>query len=265
MVSKMMMKFEQSQKKSNVYNLFIYDDITKEKFDWSSWTMVKSETSAAYVAEQLEQIPDNAEIHLFINSNGGEVAEATAIYNQLKRHRAKKIGYVDGNAYSAASLILQSCDTRIMGLGSGMLVHEMWVSVSGNAAMLRSMADTLDSLMTANRKIYMERATISEKELVELMAEEKILTPEEAVQYGFADEISESISDEEKPEDEEPEDEDSENDDPEENPSDDEKNEKINSMQQYIRLKKSLMKAIDNTKKDATTQKCVDFFNKFLD
>lgn len=259
MVSKMMMKFEQSQKKSNVYNLFIYDDIEKEKFDWSSWTMVKSETSAAYVAEQLEQIPDNAEIHLFINSNGGEVAEATAIYNQLKRHPAKKIGYVDGNAHSAASLILQSCDTRIMGLGSGMLVHEMWISVSGNAAMLRSMADTLDSLMTANRKIYMERATISENELIELMAEEKILTPEEAVQYGFADEISESISDEETDE-EEPE-----NDDPEENPSDDEKKEKINSMQQYNRLKKSMMKAIENTKKDATTQKCVDFFNKFLD
>ena len=43
--------------------------------------------------------------------------------------------------------------------------------------------------MEANRAIYMERAKISENELIELMNAETYLTPEQAVEKGFADEV----------------------------------------------------------------------------
>ena len=176
--AKMMMRFEPHMEK-NIFKLFIYDTVTKKgTFDWSTWETVDSKTSAQYFADQLSQIPDNAEIELYINSNGGSVSEGVAIYNQLKRHPAQKTGYVDGIAYSVASLILQACDKRIMGLGTSMLVHEMWVEVAGNARMLRSAADDLDNWMKANRKVYMERSGMSEEELIALMEEERILTPE---------------------------------------------------------------------------------------
>ena len=179
--AKMMMRFEPHMEK-NIFKLFIYDTVTKEgTFDWSTWEAVNSKTSAQYFADQLSQIPDNAEIELYINSNGGSVSEGVAIYNQLKRHPAQKTGYVDGIAYSVASLILQACDKRIMGLGTSMLVHEMWVEVAGNARMLRSAADDLDNWMKANRKVYMERSGMSEEELIALMNEERILTPEECL------------------------------------------------------------------------------------
>ena len=207
--AKMMMRFEPHMEK-NIFKLFIYDTVTKEgTFDWSTWEAVNSKTSAQYFADQLSQIPDNAEIELYINSNGGSVSEGVAIYNQLKRHPAQKTGYVDGIAYSVASLILQACDKRIMGLGTSMLVHEMWVEIAGNARMLRSAADDLDNWMKANRKVYMERSGMSEEELIALMEEERILTPEECLSMGFIDEISEKLS------------EDDPDDDPENNPEDD--------------------------------------------
>lgn len=189
--AKMMMKFEANQQ-ADKYTFYLYDDVTKEgTFDWSTWEYVESKTSAKYFADQLAQIPANAEIEIFINSNGGSVTEGTAIYNQLKRHPAHKTGYVDGCAYSVASLILQACDKRIMGAGTTMLVHNMWVYTAGNAQMLRSMADNLDHWMEANRKIYLEHAggKIQEAELIQIMDEEKILTPDDALAYGFIDEI----------------------------------------------------------------------------
>ena len=189
--SNMMMKFEPNQS-ANKYTFYLYDDVTKDgSFDWSTWEYVESKTSAKYFADQLAQIPANAEIEIFINSNGGSVSEGTAIYNQLKRHPAHKTGYVDGCAYSVASLILQACDKRIMGLGTSMLVHNMWVYTAGNAQMLRSMADDLDHWMEANRKIYLEHSNgkIQESELMAVMDGEKILTPDDALAYGFIDEI----------------------------------------------------------------------------
>lgn len=186
-----MMKFEPNQS-ANKYTFYLYDDVTKDgKFDWSTWEYVESKTSAKYFADELEKIPANAEIEIFINSNGGSVSEGTAIYNQLKRHPAHKTGYVDGCAYSVASLILQACDKRIMGRGTSMLVHNMWVCTSGNAQMLRSMADDLDNWMKENRKIYLEKSggKIKEDELISIMDEEKLLTPDDALEYGFIDEI----------------------------------------------------------------------------
>ena len=128
---------------------------------------------------------------MYINSNGGSVKEGTAIYNQLKRHKAHKTGYVDGVAHSIAFVILQACDHRVMGEGTSALLHEMWVCTAGNARQLREEADQLDILMQGSRKLFMQRAkNITEEELQSLMEKETMLTPDMALEYGFIDEIA---------------------------------------------------------------------------
>ena len=178
--------------KNNVYEIYIYDDISEYgSFNWETWSYDESETSAKHFREMLNDIPENAEIELYINSNGGSVKEGVAIYNQLKRHGAHKTGYVDGVAHSIAFVILQACDHRVMGEGTSALLHEMWVCTCGNAAQLREEADQLDTLMSGNRALFMQRAKgITEEELQELMRNETMLTPDMALQYGFIDEIS---------------------------------------------------------------------------
>lgn len=177
---------------SNIHQLYIYDDVSEYgTFDWWTWEYTESETSAEYFRKALAEIPDTDTIELHINSYGGSVKEGVAIYNQLKRKKCKEIvAYVDGFAYSIASVILQAANRRIMGLGTSLLIHNMWLQVSGNAEDLRKAADDLDVLMESNRQIYLEKINISEDELIEMMNAETYLTPEQAVEMGFADEIS---------------------------------------------------------------------------
>lgn len=183
---------QKSASKENVYELYLYDDITEQgKFNWETWSYDESETSAKHFKELLDSVPQDAEIELYINSNGGSVKEGTAIYNQLKRHGAHKTGYVDGVAHSIAFVILQACDHRVMGEGTSALVHEMWVCTCGNAKQLREEADQLDTLMEGNRALFMQRAKgITEEGLRDMMEKETILTPDLALQYGFVDEIA---------------------------------------------------------------------------
>lgn len=176
---------------SDVHKLYIYDDVSEYgTFNWWTWEYTESETSAEFFRKALAEIPDNATIELHINSYGGSVKEGIAIYNQLKQKKCKEIvAYVDGFAYSIASIIMQAADRRVMGLGTSLLIHNMWLSIAGNATELRKAADDLDVLMESNRQIYMERINISEDELIEMMDNETYLTPEKAVEMGFADEV----------------------------------------------------------------------------
>lgn len=189
-VRKTMYRFEQ---KDSVHKLYVYDDVTAiGPFNWETWEYEESETSANFFRRQLEEIPDTDMIELHINSNGGDVKEGIAIYNILRQHRAQKVCYVDGFAYSIASVICMACDKIIMGLGTSMLIHNMAAYTYGNAAQLRKMADDLDILMESNRKIYMERAkNLTEEQLAEMMERETFLTPEQCLEYGFCDEIDE--------------------------------------------------------------------------
>lgn len=177
---------------SDVYKLYIYDDVSEYgTFDWWTWEYTESETSAKFFREKLEEIPENAVIELHINSYGGDVKEGIAIYNQLKQKKCKEIvAYIDGFAYSIASVIMQAADRRVMGLGSSLLIHNMWMQIAGNANELRKAADDLDVLMESNRQIYMERVNITEDELIEMMDNETYLTPEKAIEMGFADEVA---------------------------------------------------------------------------
>lgn len=170
--------------------LYIYDDVTEYgEFNWESWTYEESETSAKYFAEKLNTIPDGQEIELHINSNGGSVKEGVAIYNLLKQKQNHKTGIVDGVAHSVAFLILQACEIRKMCLGTTALVHNMWMCCAGNATQLRKYADDLDDMMEANRQVFLERATISEDELKDIMEAETYLTPDKALEYGLIDEV----------------------------------------------------------------------------
>lgn len=177
---------------TNKHQLYIYDEVTAYgDFNWNTWEYEESETSADFFRQKLNEIPDADEIELYVNSCGGSVKEGVAIYNMLSRKQCKKTCYIDGFAYSIASVICLACDKIIMGLGTSMMIHDMWMTVSGNARELRKQADDLDVLMESNRKIYMNRAkNLTEEELIEMMEKETILTPEQCLEYGFCDEIA---------------------------------------------------------------------------
>lgn len=193
---KMMMSFQPKQMSDNVFQLYIYDDVTAEqRLDRKNWEYLDSETSSEWFKNQLALIPENAQIELFVNSNGGSVKEGVGIYNQLVRHQSQKTAYIDGVAYSVAFLICMACQKIVMGLGTSALIHNMWVMTEGNAEQLRKTADDLDNMMISNRQIFLKRSggKISEEQLIEISEAEKILTPDECLAFGLIDEIAETF------------------------------------------------------------------------
>ena len=138
--------------------LYIYGDVENMTLDMENLRYVQSENSAQHFREELTKYPNAERIDIYINSYGGDVFEGTAIYNQLKRHQARKVVHVDGFACSIASVIAMAGDEVIMPRNTLMMIHNMWMSACGNAAELRKAADDLDVINAAGRQAYLQKA-----------------------------------------------------------------------------------------------------------
>lgn len=181
------------QQVGTVHKIYLYDEVkAKGDFNWKTLEYEESETSANHFRELLEGVSDSDTIELYINSDGGSVKEGTAIFTNLRRCKAYKTGYVDGVANSIAATILQACDRRIMGEGTGMVLHNMWTVAAGNADELRNQADKLDAWMKASRSLFLNRCggKITEEKLKEIMDKETLLSPDDALEIGVIDEIA---------------------------------------------------------------------------
>jgi ATP-dependent protease ClpP protease subunit len=129
-------------------------------------------------------------IVLRINSPGGDVFDAAAMYNALKRHPAQISATVDGIAASAASWIPLAAETVSMGRGSYMMVHNAMGFGWGYAKDLRSTADILDKLSKGIAELYASRSEKSVEDWQALMDAETWFSASEAVDAGLAnDEI----------------------------------------------------------------------------
>lgn len=164
-------------------DLYIYGDIT-------SWPWLESDVSAYLLSKKLEELKDVSEIDVYINSYGGEVAEGLAIYNALKRHKAKVVTHCDGFACSISSVIFMAGDERVMSNTSTLMIHNAWSCASGNANDFRKEADDLEKITQLSINAYMSQVSIPEEELKIMMDEETWLMPQEALEYGFATSIS---------------------------------------------------------------------------
>lgn len=166
----------------------IYGDITS--YPWEE----HGDVSAVNLSKRLEALGEVSRIHVYINSYGGEVAEGLAIYNALKRHKAKVTTYCDGFAASIASVVFMAGDKRVMSEASLLMVHNAWTCSIGNAAELRKQADDLDKITKASIEAYKAHSTLSEDEIKALLDAETWILPEEALAYGFATKVEKTES-----------------------------------------------------------------------
>ena len=132
---------------------------------------------------------DAMAIKLAINSPGGAVFDALAIYNALRQHPASVEVTIMGVAASAASIIAMAGDTVVMPENAFMMIHNPLNMAYGNADDLREMADVLDKIGASLVGIYAKRTGLPEDEIKALLDAETWLNAEEAVTKGFADEL----------------------------------------------------------------------------
>jgi len=130
-----------------------------------------------------------AHINLHIHSPGGSVFEGHAIFNALRGHAGGVTTFVDGIAASMASVIAMAGKPVKMASNGFLMIHNPWATFSGDATEMRQEADVLDKLKEGLVKIYSDKSGQDAETIRAAMDSETWFDAEEAVAFGFADEI----------------------------------------------------------------------------
>ena len=143
--------------------------------------------TAKQFAEALDSLSDVKRLHLHINSRGGEVFAAQAIYCALVDFNPKKIAYIGDLAAGTATVVMCGCDDIIAGHNSTLIVCEPWGAAIGDTDTMRKAAADLETVMIPIVSVYMDqvRGRITEKEIRRLMEDKTQMTAEEALKKGF--------------------------------------------------------------------------------
>ena len=135
------------------------------------------------------------EMHIYINSYGGEAFELFSLLSVLdiaRRRGVKIFTHVIGVAYSAGSILAVYGDVRTMSRYSDHLLH---LGSSGatfqTVEQLRREAENNLKHFGKIFRIYQEHTRIPKKKLEEMLKDDKMyLDPEQCLKYGICDEIT---------------------------------------------------------------------------
>lgn len=145
------------------------------------------------------------EINLTINSGGGSVFEAFAIYDFLKTSNIKVNVEIVGIAASAASVLAYSGnELPTMTENSVIMIHNSWMPIVSMQGMnsdeirkyqeeLGKQADLMDSINLKIAKVYTNATGLGLEEVQDMMSNETWIFSEEASAKGFVSSIKEGM------------------------------------------------------------------------
>ena len=130
---------------------------------------------------------------LSINSPGGSVFDGFAIFNALKASGIEWEVQVMGIAASMGSVIAMVGKTRKMPANTMMMVHNAISGVYGDAEDLKAVVDVLEKIDNSIVATYVATTGKSEKEVRDLMAADTFMTAAQALELGFATEVTDEV------------------------------------------------------------------------
>lgn len=177
--------FDNKNKEKGIINL--YGQIISEKPWWSEGQFIVPDD----FLQNLEELKDCNEIEVHINSGGGDVFVATAIYTQLKNLNKNIEIIIDGICASAATIIAMAGDIIKIPSNALFMIHNPSVFLFDNYSNdeLSKVQNSLITCKNAIMEAYKTKLNLSNDDLSELMDNETWLTGVEAVEKGFCDEI----------------------------------------------------------------------------
>ena len=140
---------------------------------------------------ELNGLGEKKTINVTIQSGGGDVFAANAIYTALVTNKARITGTVIGICASAATIILMACDDRTIAENAILMVHNPSVSLFGSYQTedLMKMVEVTEQVKKSIMTAYMSRLDKTEDEISQLMDEETWYVGQEAVDAGFCDSV----------------------------------------------------------------------------
>ena len=178
-----------NEAESGSAELLLYGEIS----DVTWWG---DEVTPKQFAEDLAAI-GGKDLTVRVNSPGGDVFAAQAIYNQLKLYSGRVTMRIDGIAASAATIITCAGDTVIMPANALYMIHNPKSALFGyyDAKEMSKYAETLDTVRDTILAVYSKRVgdNLTDEQLQQKMDAETWMTAKEAQEYGFVDEIDDGV------------------------------------------------------------------------
>lgn len=141
--------------------------------------------------KELDALGDVDEIVVRINSGGGDVFAANAIYTRLKDHKANITVKIDGWAASAATIIAMAGDTIKIAQNGVFMIHDPSMTVwdTFKEKDFLKLAEELKVVKQSIVNAYAFRTGKEKNDIETMMSEETWWTGDEAVENGFCDEL----------------------------------------------------------------------------
>lgn len=137
----------------------------------------------------LESEDSDKDIIMYINSPGGSVTSALAIYDVMRYIRPKVTTVCVGQACSAASFLLCAGDKRYIMPNARILLHQPMGSASGQASDLRIQAAEITRMHEVIKGIYKRHTNIPHSELDNVLDRDTVLTGQSCIDLGLVDEF----------------------------------------------------------------------------
>lgn len=165
--------------------LLLYGDISSGRSWWSD------NITPAQFNQELAALGSVEELVVRINSGGGDVFAANAIYCRLRDLGAKVTVKIDGWAASAATIIAMAGDVIQIPRNGVFMVHDPAMTVwdTFRAEDFDKMAQELRVIKQSIVNAYTDRTHMKTEEINAIMAAETWWTGEEAVAKGFCDSL----------------------------------------------------------------------------
>jgi ATP-dependent protease ClpP protease subunit len=135
---------------------------------------------------------DISNIELEINSLGGDLIEALAIYDSLKTSNAKVKAKIVGSTASAGTVIAMAADTVEITENSNFLIHRASTMAGGTVDDMEKAAQQLEMFDAQLLNIYQKKTGKRKSQLSGLMKDDKWIKPTEALEWGFVDKVIKS-------------------------------------------------------------------------
>ena len=165
--------------------MLLYGPIASQKSWW------EDRVTPAQFNQELAAIGDVEELVVRINSPGGDVFAAHAIYCRLRDLSAKITVKIDGWAASAATIVAMAGDVIQIPRNGVFMIHDPAMTVwdTYKAADFEKLAQELKVIKQSIVNTYAGRTKMKDEDIAAMMQEETWWTGDQAVEKGFCDSI----------------------------------------------------------------------------
>lgn len=162
----------------------IVDDDEKE-FYKAFWGIDIGTSPSSFRDELIQQ--KGKTLNVYIDSCGGDVFAASAIYTMLKEHDGDVIVKISSIAASAASVIAMAGNKVLMSSTAVMMIHNPATCVQGDHNDMEKAIEILDTIKNSIINAYEEKSGLSREEISDMMEKETWLDYNSALKLGFCD------------------------------------------------------------------------------